>query len=453
MTQYAQPFRLALLALIAVAVISGCAETTRPQATGKGKIRGINAVVTAPELAFLVEERNQGNVNYRDVLGFKAWDDLSYTFNFDILMPGATTRDRIASQFIDVVADTEYTLVLTGTLDNPTILTWEAPDRDWDGTETVFEADFVNLSPQLGPVDVYYAVEGTPPVPGNEIGTLDFGDRVPYQEFPAGDYELIVTPPGDPATILFQSSALSRSGATRVTIALFDKDSSIVSGIGVNIISASGTSQSLADVNLPAQLRTYHAAFGTENFDAFLNNDFNNVVYPNVGFGALSDFADITEIETPVTFTSVGNAGAIIHEDSVQLVPNSHRTLVLFGEPGTLFTRMLLHDARPLETFPVVRITDLASNIDVLNVYDVESGTVIDDQVTPRFGGLVPGVSTAYYGATAGSRDFVITLPGEKTPIASTVTLDLANGNIVDMVIVDTVDPQTVELRILEANF
>jgi len=125
---------------------------------------------------------------------------------------------------------------------------------------------------------------------------------------------------------------------------------------------------------------------------------------------------------------------------------------VLFGEPGALFTRMLLHDARPLETFPVVRITDLASNIDLLDVYDVESGTVIDDQVTPRFGGLVPGVSTAYFGATAGSRDFVITLRGEKTPIASTVTLDLANGNIVDMVILDTLDPQAVELRILDSN-
>lgn len=452
MMHHAHVLRIALFTLVTAAMLAGCAETTRPQSSGKGMVRGINAIVTAPELAFLIEERNQGNVNFKEVNGFKAWDDLSYNFNFDLLLPGSSVRDRIASQFIDVVADTEYTLVLTGTLDNPSILLWEAPERTWDGTETAFEVDFAHLSPQLGQVDVYFATAGTAPVLGNQVGTLSNGDRLPYQEFPEGDYEITVTAPGDPATVLFQSAALTRSATTRVTVALFDKDPSIVADVAVSIISAGGVSQALADVNTPPLLRAYHSAFGTENFDGFLNDDFNNISFPNVGFGELSGYVDLTEVETPVTLTAVGNSGAIIHDATVQLVVNSRRTLALFGQPGALFTRTLLHDARPLDTFPVARITDLSSNIDVLDIYDVEGGTAIDDQVSPRFGGIVPGVSTTFFAATAGSREFVITLNGEKAPIAAPLALDLAAGDIVDMVIVDTADPATVELRILEST-
>ena len=88
----------------------------------------------------------------------------------------------------------------------------------------------------------------------------------------------------------------------------------------------------------------------------------------------------------------------------------------------------------------------------MLDIYDVEGGTAIDDQVSPRFGGIVPGVSTTFFAATAGSREFVITLNGEKAPIAAPLALDLAAGDIVDMVIVDTADPATVELRILEST-
>ena len=47
-------------------------------------------------------------------------------------------------------------------------------------------------------------------------------------------------------------------------------------------------------------------------------------------------------------------------------------------------------------------------------------------------------------------RDFVLTVNGEKTPIATPVTLDLANGDVVDMIIIDTADPAAVELLVFE---
>ena len=110
-----------------------------------------------------------------------------------------------------------------------------------------------------------------------------------------------------------------------------------------------------------------------------------------------------------------------------------------------------MHDARPLEAFPVARITDLSSNVTSLDIYDVEAGTVLDDDVIARFGGAIPGISTDFFDVAAGMREFVLTLPGEKTPIATPLVIDFADGDVVDMIIVDTADPAVVELRVFES--
>lgn len=440
-----------MLAVAAMLVLSACAESSRPEAAGKGRIRGINGVVTSPELVFLIEERPQDNVNFRAVSGFNEWDALSYTFNFDLIRPNATAPERIASQFVDVVVDTDYSIVLSGSLTNPSVVFWEEEQREWDGSETVFEVDFFHVSPLLGEVDIYFAIEGTVPVLGNEIGTLGDGGRIPYVELAEGDYELIITAPDDPTTILFQSVAVTRLPAERVTIGLFDTDPSIVAPVGVNIIFDGGAAQGLSDVNSPPQLRLSHASFGVENINGYFNDDFGTVIFSDIAFNAISPSVDLTETTTPLDVALVSAPGTSVAEADVQLINNTRRTVFFWGLPGTHLLRTLVHDARPLEAFPVARITDLSSNVTSIDIYDVDAGTVLDDDVLPRFGGAIPGISTDFFDVEPGMREFVLTLPGEKTPIATPLAIDFADGDVVDMIIVDTADPAVVELRVFES--
>lgn len=449
--RFARP-AAALLAVAGLLLATGCAETAREEATGKGSIRGINSIVDAPELSFRIEQRTLASISFRGVAGLFDYDDLSYDFNFQLLLPGQTQGTRLASQFIDVVADTEYTLVLTGTLANPSILMWEEAERSWAGTETVFEADFVHISPLLGQVDVYFVTTGTAPVLGNEIGTLSNGQRVAYREFPAGDYELILTVPDQPGMVLFQSAAVTRAGATRVTYALFDRDRSITAGVGVSAISPGGTSQTLADVNSPPLVRLYHAAFGTENVDGYYDDDFGTVVFPDVGFAEMSAYADAPIGTTHLTLTPVGNSGAVIHERDISPSANSLRTLFLTGEPGDLSIVSLANDARALATFPVTRITNTVTNFDSLDIYILAPGTPIDADVLPRFIGITPGLSTSFFIPESGMREITITANGDKVPVSAPLVLDLANGDIVDMVMLDTVDPAVVEVRVIDSN-
>ncbi len=303
---------IALVATLAVvAAVSGCSESAREAATGKSNIRGINAIVTAPEVSFLIEERGLGNVDFKDNSGFNSFDDLSYDFNFDLFLPGVLTATRLTTQFIDVLADHEYTVVLTGTIANPSSLFWEDPVREWSGTETIFEIFFAHLAPSMGELDVYFATTGTVPVLGQAVGSVSNGGRLPALEFEAAQYELILTRKDVPATIVFQSVPLAAAAQTQVLVAVFDPDPSVLGNVGVNFIAHNGGSSILSDINFPPQVRTLHAALDIVNFDGYFNSDFANIIYSDIRFQELSPYAEVFDATTLLTLTPVGRSGPI----------------------------------------------------------------------------------------------------------------------------------------------
>ena len=444
---------IALLATLAVVTaVSGCSESTREQATGKGNIRGINAIVTSPDLNFLIEERGLGNVDFKENSGFNSFDDLSYNFNFDLLLPGTLNATRLATQFIDVQPDHEYTVVLTGTIANPSIFFWEDPIREWSGTETIFEVFFTHLAPSIGELDVYFATTGTVPVLGQAIGSVGNGDRLPAVELEEAQYELILTPKDDPATIFYQSVPLAAAAQTQVLVAVFDPDPSVLGNVGVNFIGHNGGSSLLADINFPPQVRTLHAAFDTVNFDGYFNGDFANIIYSDISFQELSPYADVFDAVTPLTLTPVGNIGATIHEGDAIASAGNKSTVVLAGVPGALLFIPLLDDARPLETFPVVRILNASFTTAFLDIYLLPAGTPIDDIIIPQIRSIPTTADTGFAASSTGMLEFTVTLPGEKTPISTPLLLDLANGDTVDIVVLDTVNPGTVELVIFDSQ-
>lgn len=431
-------------------MLGGCAETSLPDPTGKGKIRGIAAIVDAPDVGFLIEERIIGEVAYKGVGGFDEYDDLSYNFNFDIFLPGEDDAIRLATQFIDVVRDTDYTLILTGSVDNPALVLWEDAEREWTGTETVFEAAFAHFSPQLGDVDLYFAAPDTPPVLGNEIGTLTNGERLPLQDFQQGNYEIILTVAGDPSSVLYTSANIDAVAVSSPLFVIFDSDPSITGPVAVSLINENGNATNIPDPSFPAQLRVYHANFSAGNVDVYFDDDFSSPVFSNIAFSELSNYLDLVNAATKLTMTAVGNPGAIVFENDIVVTIGAKRTITLVGDMATPFFNALNDQPRPLSTGPVLRISNLAINEDFINIYLLEPGTEITATTNATFFGLPSQVDTNYFSQVAGMYELTITSVTETTAIAPPLMLDLAVGDVVDIAILDTADPEAFELNIFD---
>jgi hypothetical protein len=441
-------YRNVSIALLAVLGLGACAESDRPEATGKGSLRGINAIATSPEVRFMIEERTQGLLDYKSAIAVR-FDDLSYNVNFDAFLAGDTDVTRIASLPVDVVANTEYLFMLTGSMTAPVVQTLEYPQRQWSGSETVFEARALHIASTVSDVDVYYATPGTAPVLGAARASLAYGEISAPFEVAAGDYELILTARDDPADILYRSRTLSQAGANSVLYGVFDPDPSITGDISVRVMGTGGQSVELADDNAPPTLRLMHAAFASPNIDLYANDDFTTALVSNLAFGELSADFDFELGSIPLTVTPAGDTGVELVDTTLSLIAGSRNSVFLVGEPAEPAIIAFPDNHRPIETTGRLRLIHLAANVAAVDLYVYEPTEDIND-VFPRFFSVPSRASTGYANVGEGSYLVAIALPGEKDIIAGPLPLDLALGDVVEFAMRDTVDPNLFELLVYD---
>ena len=447
--------RYFILAVCAAAVLqSACSgESAFPEATGDSNVRAINTIPTAPAFSFLIEERFIGNVEFATASITNAYDDLDYTFNFEVALAGNTTRTRVASQFLDVVRDKDYTFVISGNIATPTIALWESDRRTWEGDETVFEVRFAHAASSLGDIDVYFSEATDPPtapVPGAAQGTLAFGEFVPAADFAGGEYILTVTPAGDETTILYQSDPFTPRNATSIVMTVFDSDASDLTPVTVSLVNATdGGSSRLLDSRSQPTLRFFHASIDAGNTDIYVEDP---LVTPRVSDHAFKDvtvdFA-VPAGDVPLTYTAAGGTGSVLIDVDQPIVAGFRYHVYLLrtseGEDAVVVSPT---DRRAVETLSKLSIANTSTNNPRVDVYIVEADADIEE-LLPLIVNLPLGTFPASVALTPDSYDIYITVPSEKDVIVGPVRADLVGGDVFDVLIYDNLEPTTVDLELI----
>jgi len=442
--------RLLLPGCFAVLALSACGgDSNLPTASGKGSIRAINAIKTSPQIAFLIEELPLAAVSYKNSTSTERYDDLSYAFNFEVVLPGASTAQRVATELVDMVADRDYIFVINGVLASPTITLWEGDERTWSGTETVFEARFGHAAESWGDLDVYFAAPGIAPVLGEQLGTLSFGQILPATDIETGDTVLTMTAAGDPATVHFTSSALTFEAQNALVFSLFDADASETAPISVRVYNALGTASAIPDARFTPTMRYIHASVALGPVDIYDTEPPVTPVVTDQAFGNDAGDLPIAIGATTLTYTDANNISAVVLEVATAQVAGTRNQMFIVGSDiGSLSTIITIPDRRPVETLVKFQFINAASNHASIDVYVIDADSDIADAFPTQFAvefGQSPRISSL----NAGSYDLYLTLPGEKTVIAGPLRIDAALGDIIDPVALDTIDPATAQISIV----
>ena len=441
--------RILTYGLIVAAILGGCAkETSLPTPTGEGTIRAINAIPDAPEVAFLIEERVIGSVGFKEASSTSEFDDLTYTFNFDAVLAGELTRTRIASQFIDVQADIDYTLVITGPIDTPDVTVWEADRREWAGTETVFELSASHLSESLGPVDIYFADAATPPALGSQFATLDPGAVSASADLEAGDYVLTVTPAGDDTTILFVSDPVSVTPQSRFMVSVFDINANDLAPVSTRLYELdSGNFLNFVDTRFAPQLRFIHASLNLGAADIYIEDPLAAPLVSNHGFNDITGFFDVTATDLPVTYTAAGNVGSILLEDDRLIIAGTRADYyVIRDSNGVDIPIVSITDRSSVSTFARLSIINTDPGRSAVDVYLVQSGEPLGDEQLPFIPLLASGFRPAVVSVAPNSYDLYVTEFGEKVVLAGPIPLLLDLGDVTELIIFETVDPSVLDV-------
>jgi hypothetical protein len=459
---------LYLCAGFAVLVMAGCSgETKLPEATGKGSVMAINAISTSPPITFMIEERAIASVAFKNASAPAEYDDLDYTFSFEALLPpdpgddGQNTPTRIARQHLNVVADTSYAFVVSGSLNAPAITVWESPRPVFGEGATNFEVQFGHVAGTMGDFDVYFDDPVIAPALGNEIGTLTFGQLLPARSLEAGDYKLTLTAAGEPANILFESATVSAEAGTSLMFNTFDTDANDLSPVSVHAINrTTGANAPIADANYAPRVRFVHANSQVGTVDIYVEEPIDD---PNVlPLVTAQVFRDITaELEMPTdnpvpfTYTTAGNIGAI-HIDSDRPLLRGTRSDYYLIEIASGDDVLMTHvpDRRSVETLAKITIFNTAAIEVSLDIYIVtrdipidEVNPVLPDDVRPLLAGVPIGVTPLDIVLLEGDFDLYVTANADKVAMAGPIPLDLLRGDVVEFIIYENVaDPTVVDV-------
>ncbi len=442
-----------ILTLLAAAItIAACTtESNFPEATGKGTVRAINAIEGSPPVVFLIEERTLGSVDYKGSTTPQSYDDLSYRFNFEVLYPEEGQRRRVASRDVQVVANRDTTFVLTGDIARPTVTQIDSDIRDWGDSDTSFEARFMHLAPSLGAIDIYLAADGVPPAAGEEVASLSNGETQPFAEFATGEYFVTITTAGDPADILYESTIGIFGGQTSWTISVFDGDENDLHPIVVRGFPASGATLPFAERNTRPQVRFVQASIDLPLADIYEDEMLTVLLHEDQAFGDVTAYEELDAGTKRISYTPANDTGSTLFASDFVAAGGVRADFFAVGQSGSHAGLALLPDRRALSTEARLMFIQASVNQEFVDVYVVPEGVSIDDEFPDR---LALGFSTSspLLGFRAGNYDIYVTPFGEKTILDGPFPVSIALGDVVEVMILDRVDPAMVELRILPPN-
>ena len=370
-----------------------------------------------------------------------------------MLYQGDAFLTRFATQFLEVTADIDYILVLTGTVSSAAVSIWETPDRGFDGSETVFEARFAHTSASMGTANYYFAAPGVVPVSGEEVGTLSFGDTLTASDFPAGDYVLTITDSTDPAIVLFQSRETTFAAANQYIVTSFDGEPkpfpnyvvrAIPAGIG-----ATGVALNMTDARYPATVEFVNGSITLGTVDIYEDELLTSRIVADHAFRDISAEVALESGVNTFYYIDPANPGAgVLLEGTLNFADGLRGRAVAFGETGARILNPYAPDRRSIETSAKLQLYNAAFNFEFIDIYIVPAGETIENS-----GAALAGVSRGFAGTTIplpeGSYDIYIADLGGSEAISAPVRIDVVRGDVLGGIIYDTVDPAVVDVVLI----
>lgn len=453
-----RPFQLVWLAT--AFLITGCGSNNSETVTGDGSIQAIHAIPNLGLVSFLIEETLLSTLTYKQSSGITEFDNLEYTFRFDILLPGDTEATTLASSTITVDDETEYTFVLTGSLAEPEVIVWEQFGRDWEDevatatenetTVSVMEVSFSNLSNSVGTVDVYLEAPGTSPEFATPRTALGYSDQKTAIELPADTYQLVLTPVGEPGNILFASDPIAISAATSNLLTIMDDAGATTAAFSVRWIGAS-LGLDLYDINLLSELSIVHGALGTGPIDVVSGGNFVNPLVEDLEYANTSTSVIVDPGTLNINVTPADNQGVFLAERAFDIGKGTFNRLYLVGLPGDVQAALFSENRQPIVTHTKFEMFQGATRFSTVDVYIVATDVDIS-LIGPSFASLIYGSSTGMVTILPDEYNLILTESGTKNIIGGPYFLDLTAGEIMGSMILDSPTITATEALFFDLN-
>lgn len=424
-------FAKALILICGAMVLAACDSDNNSNNNAEEEffaLQVLHASPDAPAVNVYVDGAEVlSDVDYKDgsaQLGLPVREQ-PYSIQVDGIVPDGDVT-VIGPADLEFAADTVYTIAAVNGVANIEPVVISQPDTAVGaGAARLFVLHGAAAAPA---VDVYVTAPDADLAASAPVGSFSFKETIGPAEVSAGDYQIRVTPAGDPAAVLYDSGTLTLVAGDDFTIAAVpDTNATAVTSPITLVALTGGGSVELRDVNSVTGLRVGHLSPDTPNVDVVVNGD---VYLADVPFPAVTDVAPLPADTYNVAIQAAGNPGVVpIGPVDLTLEAGTWYSVLAVDYFNAIEPLILTDDARPVATNAKVRIVHASPTAQDVDIYVTapEAGIA---EVDPTLSAVPFKANTGYLALPAGDYDVTVTLPGTKDIAIGPATISIADGGV-----------------------
>jgi Domain of unknown function (DUF4397) len=411
--------------IAALALLAGCSSSD-DDPPDTADVRFIHASPDAPSVN--VEGQSStlvAGLAYKSASPFRAFDVGTLNVRVDGIVPGGTAT-VIGPVDLTLAADTSYSVIALGEVAAIDALVIADPATMVAAGQV--RAHVVHAAPNAPAVDVYVTAPGADLTQSAPLGSFAFGEDLGPVDVAAGDYEIRVTLPANPASVVFDSGTVSLPAGADLLITAVENTGPGAAPVSLVVADGEGSFEIL-DAATPAALRVIHASPDAPSVDVIVNDDFANPVLAGVPFPAFSDYLEVPAGTYNVKVTPAGNPGVIVIDADLDLEAGSASSVYASGLLASIAPYVLADDDRSIATEAKVRIVHMAPSAGLVDLYVTAPGADIST-LAPTFAGVDFKAETGYVALPGGNYEVTVTVAGTKTAAIGPAAVTFSDGGV-----------------------
>jgi hypothetical protein len=423
--------RRGILAALGCAVLlAGCSDGDDNRPTGAqvpAELRVVHASADAPNVDVEVNGTTAfSNVAFRQATAAFAVLPGSAEVTVRGRLPGGARPAVIGPANLTIAAGARYAVLAIDDLASIEPLVVERPTDAVPAGSARLQV--VHAAPTAPRVAVFLTAPGADLAAAAPVGSFAFRGVLGPASVPSGEYQVRVTPEGQPGTVVFDAGTLRLDAGADLLIAAIPNTRTGDAPIAL-LLAGAGDAVEVLDRAAPAGVRVVHASPDTPPVSVFVNDDFANPLVPNLAFPDATPFVFVPPATYNVKVTPAANPGLVAINADLRLDRGTESTVLAVGRLATIEPLVLADDRRRIGAFAKVRIVHGSPTAGPVDLYVVAPGASIA-AATPAFANVPFKANTGYVSLAAGSYDVVATPAGTKTAAIGPARITVENGGL-----------------------
>lgn len=432
LTEDDQMFKIYKLSLIAailgLAACSSDDSVPQPgfQAGGPApdifRIQVLHASPDAPAVDILVDGATAiSDLDYKQSSAAIALETGSYDIQVDGITPNGPAT-VIGPVNLTFSKDMLYSVVAIGDVASIEPIILEQPDRVISAGNA--QLRILHAAPLAPQVDVFATVPGADLTASSPVGSFSFKEDLGPIQVPAGDYQIRVTLPNDPNTVVFDSGAITLQDGNDFLVAAVENTTTGLAPISL-AVATTFNAFDIYDVDTPADLRIVHASPDAPAVDIVVNDDFMQPLVPGITFPDFTGFLSVPPATYNVKVVEPMSGLTPIDANLTLDAGTTYSAIALDTLAGGNITALVVaDDARRVATEAKVRLIHASPTAGDVDIWVTAEGADITTE-SPALVAIPLGANTGFLSLAPGTYDVNIAPTGTTTAaITATVTIE-----------------------------